>query len=56
MRLTPRGQALAERGMAIVNGIEERIFAGLDADERDQLAELLRRVMDRLPASGPAPP
>ena len=56
VRLTPRGRALAERGMAVVDGIEERIFAGLDADERDQLAELLRRVMDRLPASGPAPP
>ena len=55
VRLTPGGRALAERGMAIVDGIEERIFAGLDADERDQLAELLRRVMDRLPASGPAP-
>ena len=55
VRLTPGGRALAERGMAIVDGIEERIFAGLDADERDQLAELLRRVMVRLPASGPAP-
>jgi MarR family transcriptional regulator for hemolysin len=55
VRLTPGGRALAEQGMAIVDGIEERIFAGLDADERDQLAELLRRVMDRLPASGPAP-
>ena len=55
VRLTPGGRALAEQGMAIVDGIEERIFGGLDADERDQLAELLRRVMERLPASGPAP-
>ena len=55
VRLTPGGRTLAERGTAVIGGIEERIFAGLDADERDQLAELLRRVMDRLPASGPAP-
>jgi DNA-binding MarR family transcriptional regulator len=55
VRLTPRGRTLAEQGAAVIEGIEGRIFAGLDADERDQLAELLQRVMDRLPASGPAP-
>lgn len=55
VRLTPRGRTLAERGMAVIDDIEERIFAALDADEREQLAELLRRVIDRLPASGPAP-
>lgn len=55
VRLTPRGRVLAEQGMAVVDGIEARIFAGLDADEREQLAELLQRVIDRLPASGPAP-
>ena len=55
VRLTGRGRALADSGVAVIDRIEERIFAGLDAEERDQLAELLRRVMDRLPASGPAP-
>jgi DNA-binding MarR family transcriptional regulator len=55
VRLTPRGRELAEQGVAVVDGIEDRIFAGLDAGERAQLAELLGRVMDRLPASGPAP-
>jgi MarR family transcriptional regulator for hemolysin len=53
VRLTPRGRTLAEQGAAVIDVIEERVLAGLDADERDQLAELLRRVLDRLPASGP---
>ena len=39
VRLTPRGRTLAEQGTAVIEGIEERIFAGLDADEREQLAE-----------------
>ena len=47
---------LAERGAAVIDELEERVFAGLDDGRaRPSSPTLLERVIDRLPASGPAP-
>jgi MarR family transcriptional regulator for hemolysin len=50
--LTPAGRETAGRGAGIVEGIAARAFAGLDADERRTLGELLGRVLERVPDEG----
>ena len=55
VHLTGPGRATAERGIEVVDAIERDAFAGLDAAERRQLAELLGRVIERMPPSGGPP-
>ncbi len=49
VHLTGPGRAVAERGMATVGELDDRVTAALNASERDQLAELLCRVLAELP-------
>lgn len=55
VRLTAEGRHTAERGANVVDAIERRAFAGLDAGERRRLADLLSRVVERIAPSGGAP-
>jgi DNA-binding MarR family transcriptional regulator len=45
VRLTPAGQAAVDDSLADLLQQETEILGGLDADERDQLAALLRIVV-----------
>ena len=46
VHLTARGaRGWSRAGMAVVGELDDRVTARLDASERDQLAELLGRVM-----------
>ena len=45
--LTAEGRALLARSTGAVEHIDERIFGGLDADERRTLTDLLGRVIER---------
>jgi MarR family transcriptional regulator for hemolysin len=53
--ITAAGRDVAARGAAVAEALERDVFGGLDPDERELLADLLGRVLDRLPrAGGPA--
>ena len=55
VHLTPEGRRAAAAGAEVVDALEARAFAGLDAAERRALADLLGRVIERLaPAGGAA--
>lgn len=43
--LTPEGLAIVEEAMTLHTATEHALVAGLDADEREQLASLLRRLL-----------
>lgn len=51
--LTPAGRRAAKRGRKAVVEVEETIFGTLDEDEQAQLAQLLDRVLERLPGEAP---
>jgi DNA-binding MarR family transcriptional regulator len=55
VRLTGAGRDAAARGGAVAEALERRAFGGLDAGERELLARLLDRVLERLPQAGSAP-
>jgi MarR family transcriptional regulator for hemolysin len=46
--LTAKGRDTADRGAAVISGIEARAFADLEEDEAAILAALLDRVIDRM--------
>lgn len=46
--LTPEGLALVEAAMAVHTEVEHRLVEGLDADERDHLVTLLRKLLASL--------
>jgi MarR family transcriptional regulator, lower aerobic nicotinate degradation pathway regulator len=48
--LTDHGQRAARRLKALMAGVEARVFAGLDPDERRRLIELLSRAAAGTPA------
>jgi DNA-binding MarR family transcriptional regulator len=48
--LTGDGEGAAERLKVLRSEVEARVFAGLDPDERGQLAELLHRAAAGVPA------
>lgn len=50
-RLTPAGEAILRAGHEVVDEVLSESFASLDADERETLGELLRRMLKR-----PIPP
>ena len=56
LHLTDGGRDLLERAFALAAGFELELIAGLSAEERDQLLELLQRVGTQLglPAGLPA--
>lgn len=45
--LTPDGTRTLESGRRAGGDVGERLFGGLDGDERDQLVALLRRIAER---------
>ncbi len=49
VHLTEAGRGVVARGMAVVGELDDRVTARLGASERDQLAELLGRVLAELP-------
>jgi MarR family transcriptional regulator for hemolysin len=55
VHLSGDGREVAERGAAVVDGIERAIAEGLDARERRVLGALLTRVLDELAPRGGAP-
>jgi DNA-binding MarR family transcriptional regulator len=55
VHLSGDGREVAERGAAVVDGIERAIAEGLDAGERRVLGALLTRVLDELAPRGGAP-
>jgi MarR family transcriptional regulator, transcriptional regulator for hemolysin len=53
--VTDRGREVAAEGLAVVEGLERRAFAALDAGERATLADLLARVAAALGGPEPSP-
>lgn len=51
--LTAAGRRAAKRGRRAIADVEATVFGALDADERAQLADLLDRVLERLPGESP---
>ncbi|MGO8875958.1 MAG: MarR family winged helix-turn-helix transcriptional regulator [Acidimicrobiales bacterium] len=51
--LTPAGRKVADRAMVAHAATERRLVSGLTSEERDQLADLLRRLV--LSVDGPLP-
>ena len=51
--LTPAGRRAANRGRRAVADLEEVVFGALDTEERARLADLLDRVLERLPGEPP---
>jgi DNA-binding MarR family transcriptional regulator len=52
--LTDEGHKVLKRAQAAQTELEDEILAGLDAEERDQLRELLRKALTRLGERQPA--
>jgi DNA-binding MarR family transcriptional regulator len=52
--LTDEGRALIARSAGAVEDIDERLFGGLDRDERRALTELLGRVIAHVTPGGEA--
>lgn len=50
--LTDKGRHVTEERLKTVNEIEERAFAGLTIEEREQLHDLLGRLLQDLPGPG----
>jgi DNA-binding MarR family transcriptional regulator len=48
LRLTPRGQALHDRGVSRADEREIRLLDGFDAGEQDQLVDFLKRLTANL--------
>jgi len=48
LRLTPRGQALHDRGVSRADERELRLLDGFDAGEQDQLVDFLKRLTANL--------
>ncbi|MFJ4225622.1 MarR family winged helix-turn-helix transcriptional regulator [Microbacterium sp. NPDC089695] len=49
-RLTPRGRRSLEQASAAIRGVEQRMLAGLSADDRDAALRSLRSMVDALRA------
>ena len=50
--ITATGRDVAARGAAVAQALEREVFGSLDPGERELLADLLGRVLDRLPGAG----
>jgi DNA-binding MarR family transcriptional regulator len=50
--ITAAGRDVAARGATVVDALQRRAFAALDERERVLLADLLGRVLERLPEAG----
>ena len=48
--ITPKGRRLLKRARELITQVEDEVLAGLTADERRQLLELLRRALESAPA------
>jgi DNA-binding MarR family transcriptional regulator len=48
--ITPKGRRLLKRARGLITQVEDEVLAGLTADERRQLLELLRRALESAPA------
>ena len=51
--ITPKGRRLLQQARDLISQVEDRVLAGLTADERHELATLLRRALHAAPAQPP---